>query len=119
MTPIVRRSLVFLVLATAACDSECNFETFLQVDVQTSLVVGDQFVPQSARLSGCQARDISVSDLRWSSEDETVISIRPDSLGFSAIGVGTTTVQARYVGSGRGNGAGFGVVVLVEGSPTG
>lgn len=109
-------ALLLLLVGAAACDAECNFETFLQVEVRESFTVGEAFVPERARLSGCQSREVPVSELRWASDDPAVVSIRADSLGFAAVGPGETLVHVRYVGPGRGNGAGFGFAVeVVEG----
>lgn len=118
MRTTIRVGLLALTIGKGACGTECNFETLLEVDVRTSLAVGEEFVPQNAAFSGCDERSVSPSDLRWSSEDESIVAIRADSLGYIGVSAGTASVRVRFVGDGPGNGDEVGWSVSVTGSPS-
>lgn len=111
-----RIPVLFATAIVAGCGIECNIGPFLTVEPQQPILnVGDTFVPYSARISDCGPGSISVSQLRWSSSDTTILRPTSDSVGLVAIRPGSTQAVGVYVGSGRGRGTSVALSVVVEG----
>ncbi|MEK9506561.1 hypothetical protein WI460_00005 [Gemmatimonadota bacterium Y43] len=56
---------------------------------------------------------MSTNDLRWRSDDESIVGIRADSLGYIGVEAGTTMVWVRFVGDDPGYGEEVGWWVTV------